>query len=251
MAAVRSATSTNSTTTTTTNVVGGLPTGTLGGDLLIATVAAGGPSALTMTTPATGWTQIAGTVTNFGGLGFCALYFKTASGTVGSATTEPGTWTWVVSAAVETVGNVTAISSPSLVSPINVVPAFTTGTTGTINTPVSTTTVNGCLILGIAACESTTTNAGATYSYPANTTADASSGSSATAANNVSVAHGHDNSTQAASGVTTARTITITGTTTHTLAYTVPIGPVGSNPFALPRSVVSGISSSANRSGTY
>lgn len=75
-----------------TDLVGTKPAGLQGGDVLIAVI---GVASNPTYTPPDGWELAASGYTNLG----LRVYTKLATGTLGEASTEPASWTWVASAA--------------------------------------------------------------------------------------------------------------------------------------------------------
>lgn len=205
---------TNSLTAASVNAVGGLSTPPTTGNMLIATVTAS-TSGLTATAPS-GWSLLSGP-NSVGGLMTSWVYYKVAS-------SEPSSWTWILSGSAANSVNVSEITGVSTaVAPLANTASATS--VSNLNTPVVTTVANGCLVMAIGAAAVATTNPGPSFSpTPGSTTFDCQGASNAILNNNPGVVHYHDTTNQAAAGNTTARTITASAVSSMQ-TYTVTLAP--------------------------
>lgn len=200
------------------------PAGTINGDVMVAYISVLTAAARTFTPPS-GWTQldtaIADNILGTATQGF--TFYKVAG------TGEGASYQWTCSASHIMAGVISTYSGVDSAAPINA-NAITNvnDVQGTAATPVVTTTRPNCGVVNMAS-GSLVLSQGPTFTWPASTTKDAEARGNIGLSNNTTAAIGHDNSNQAASGNTTARTITSSSNTTWVLS-TIALTPAGNPP---------------------
>src|SRR3990172_2380674 len=185
--------------------VGNKPTGTLDNDILIAFIVASGSGDEVFSAPS-GWVLVQ---TDPAPVDFSVWSYRKV------AASEGASWTWTMVDVSNYRVIVVAISGGNTTSPINVSTAEAAATVNTIALGAITTTVDGCLIVSMAAVDAT----GAARTWTADGTPDERLDSMALALH-----CGVYTETQASQGSIT-RSLTVSGTTQDMAGHIIAVAP--------------------------